>query len=192
MKKCPYCAEDIQDAAIVCKHCGRDLKAGSTPRPPAPVAVVPTKRRTSPAAWGCLIVIVLFFVLVVIASLTAPTQRAPRPASSPIPSAAPANQLALLSSTGGESSSAYHKVEGQVENISGQPLRNVTVVATWYDKKDEFITSDSAIIEYNPLPAGQRSPFKVLTRSNPAMSKYSITFKNLGGAGIPTDDRRKK
>lgn len=57
MKKCPYCAEEIQDKAVVCKHCGRDL----VPKKEAPVK--PAKRKTSFTTWGCLTLIILIIIV---------------------------------------------------------------------------------------------------------------------------------
>lgn len=103
--------------------------------------------------------------------------------STPVPSPVlpgPTYELALVSSRGYESDGGgCHIVEGQVKNISSQSLKNVTAVVTWYDKADGFIKSDDALVEYNPLLAGQTSPFKTMSSSNPAMSKYTAEFKTL-------------
>lgn len=116
-------------------------------------------------------------------------QAATVPAAEPEPPPSPADVLALESA---QASNGYgfHTVEGQVTNLTNQNLENVMAVVTWYTDDEQFITTDEALIDFNPVLPGQTSPFEVMSSSNPAMSKYRVEFKRLFGGTLRTEDRR--
>ena len=83
-----------------------------------------------------------------------------------------------------EEENGYIFVHGEVRNVTNEPLKHVMVVGIFHEKDGTFVKSADALVEYDPLLAGQSSPFKAGTTHNPLIKSCDIGFKTMLGGQL--------
>lgn len=176
--QCPQCKIVNAPDAKFCKGCGIAF------------AVAPIKKKNS-LIQAAAIIVGLLIIFGICAGALSKIDTAPKTASPAIstPELDTSPPIKLLSARG-EIDDDYVTVTGEVANISNEKLERVWVVITHYGANGDLITSDDAILDYDPLMPGQTSPFKAMVRRNPLMKTYKIGFKHTFGETIDFIDAR--
>ena len=87
------------------------------------------------------------------------------------------------------SEGSHIEVRGEVKNVSAGNLKDVEAVVTFRDNSGKYISHESAILEYNPIVAGQTSPFKIISTYNPEITDAIIEFKTIAGDKVKSSNR---
>ena len=73
------------------------------------------------------------------------------------------HQVALESAHLRKTPGGAWNVIGRIKNISGESLDDMWVLIQLFDDFEDFLTFEEIPIPINPLPAGESSPFKVVS-----------------------------
>ena len=96
----------------------------------------------------------------------------------PTPATGPEVEYAVGESGFVNMGAMFFKSSGTVKNLTAQSLKDVFAAASYYDKKGNFITSTFSKVDYDPILAGQTSPWSILLPSaNPEIASCKVEFR---------------
>jgi hypothetical protein len=182
MTKCKECNHEISDQATSCPSCGAPQK--------------PKSKGLGLGAWIFIIVgvVAVYQVATINSGSTgsAPASAPSKAGISPPPVAQSTGPLLEVQSWRCDHEHGYVFVRGEVKNISSNPLKNVVAVGHFRTKSGDLVKSETALLEYNPILAGQTSPFRAGGTGNPQIANCGLSFAYLMGGSVEYTERQRK
>lgn len=162
-------------------------------RPQPTIQAPPRQKKAVGFGDGCLLVLLGLLALIVVSSFFSDFSNS---TSTPTGAASGNSSASVVHLNLGKwrwhkSSDRHVTAEGEVTNISGESLKNVEAVVTFRTKNGDFITSSSALIDYNPILPNQTSPWKVIATWNPETQTASVEFKTLRGRTLNAEEKKR-
>ena len=94
------------------------------------------------------------------------------------------NGRVLLANANVERRLGFVTVTGSVFNRSHQKLSNVEAVVELLDSHNRTVQVESALISFDPLPAGQAAPFKVEMPDSANAVAYRTGVRSMFGSSL--------
>lgn len=84
----------------------------------------------------------------------------------------------------------WNIVQGEVTNISSQPIRKLRAVVTFYDANKEMVTHEWHPIEASTLHPDETVPFRVRIRHDPRIRTATLRFRQGSGEYVSHKDKK--